>query len=708
MTIPFKKRLAAASVLLLLAGCAGPGGEASSDLPNTAEAADSGFGAARGPIVYRSFDGVTDDLLTAGLGAAGLADVNPPTPRDKLNPTAAELRRRTIYANYRALVDTSAAGGYGTLYGPTVGLDGRPVAGTGMIAGEEWLTLVDGPGVGERISLLVQVPAGFDTGHPCIVTAPSSGSRGIYGAIGTSGEWGLKRGCAVAYADKGTGTGAVDLVRDATYAMTGERIPATPPRPDATFDLKTPAPALARFNAQNPDRWAFKHAHSRTNPESRWDDDVLRSIVFAFDVLNGKFGEAGRPRPFTSQNTMVIGSSVSNGGGASVRAAEQDFLGLIDGIAVSEPNVQPIGDEDFTIVQGNRPPVTRHGRPLFDYVTLLNVYQPCASLAPAHLSAPLNTAASEARCASLARHGLLKSTTTDTRAVEAQRIINDYGFLEEQNYLQPSHWTLYVHQAIAVTYANAYARAGVTDQVCGYGFAAIGPNGMPAPPDPEVAAILFAISNGIPPVGPPVGGVQLINERAPGGPKEDRASTPDQNLNGALCLRSLWLGRDAVTGRPLRGEQRRLHRMIRAGIDQVRATGNLGNRPVVIANGRADAVLPPNHTSRSYYGMIRSEGDADNIHYYEITNAHHLDTLNGVPGINERAVPLHYYFIQSLNLLYDHLRNGTPLPPSQVVHTVPRGAGAPPITPANVPPIQAAPTAATRIGFTGNSLTIPE
>ena len=35
--------------------------------------------------------------------------------------------------------------------------------------------------------------------------ATSSGSRGVYGAIST-GEWGLKKGCAVAYTDKGAGT----------------------------------------------------------------------------------------------------------------------------------------------------------------------------------------------------------------------------------------------------------------------------------------------------------------------------------------------------------------------------------------------------------------------------------------------------------------------------------------------------------------------
>src|SRR5438105_8659088 len=55
--------------------------------------------------------------------------------------------------------------------------------------------------------MMVQVPANFDKANPCIVTATSSGSRGVYGAIATAGEWGLKHKCAVAYTDKGTGNG---------------------------------------------------------------------------------------------------------------------------------------------------------------------------------------------------------------------------------------------------------------------------------------------------------------------------------------------------------------------------------------------------------------------------------------------------------------------------------------------------------------------
>src|SRR5262249_26498740 len=52
-----------------------------------------------------------------------------------------------------------------------------------------------------------------------------------------------------------------------------------------------------------------------------------------------------------------------------------------------------------------------------------------------------------------------------------------------------------------------------------------------------------------------------------------------------------------------------------------------------------------------------------------------------------------------MDLMLDHLRNGRALPPSQVVHTTPRGAGAPPITATNVPPIADAPPASALITY---------
>ena len=58
------------------------------------------------------------------------------------------------------------------------------------------------------------MPDHFDKAHRCLVVAPSSGSRGVYGAISLAGAWGLPKGCAVAYTDKGTGPGYFDYADD--------------------------------------------------------------------------------------------------------------------------------------------------------------------------------------------------------------------------------------------------------------------------------------------------------------------------------------------------------------------------------------------------------------------------------------------------------------------------------------------------------------
>jgi len=138
-----------------------------------------------GPMTY---DGTSDDLLTGGLGKTGLASTAAPGFADAANPTAAELRRRAIYTNFRAVLDPTAAGGYGTLYGPNIDVNGNDTLGEGKIAGKEILAYAD-DGTGKKnVAVMVQIPSSFDKTNACIVTGPSSGSRGIYGAIGTSGD----------------------------------------------------------------------------------------------------------------------------------------------------------------------------------------------------------------------------------------------------------------------------------------------------------------------------------------------------------------------------------------------------------------------------------------------------------------------------------------------------------------------------------------
>src|SRR5262249_28401704 len=182
-----------------------------------------------------------------------------------------------------------------------------------------------------------------------------------------------------------------------------------------------------------------------------------------------------------------------------------------------------------------------------------------------------------------------------------------------------------------------------------------------------------------------------------------------QNLAGALCLRSLATGKDAVTGARLTGTPRRQAERIEDGVDDILANGKLGRVPAVFVTGRNDGILPPNFTSRAYFGLHNVvEGSRASLRYYEVTNAHHLDSFNQFPGYNDKYIPLHRYFIQAMDLMYAHLRNGQPLPPSQVVHTTPRGAGAPPIAATNVPPILQAPPAGALITFTGGQVRIPD
>src|SRR6266478_3689133 len=85
------------------------------------------------------------------------------------------------------------------------------------------------------------------------------------------------------------------------------------------------------------------------------------------------------------------------------------------------------------------------------------------------------------------------------------------------------------------------------------------------------------------------------------------------------------------------------------------ASGDLHDVPAIIVTGRNDAIIAPTHASRAYFGLNQLvEGKRSRLHYYEVTNAQHLDALNTLPDYAKAYVPLHHYFIQALVLMYDH------------------------------------------------------
>ncbi len=697
-----KTLLSTGLLAALFLGCAG--GAAADD-----DRDDDDRGNVSGPVRCTTYDGVSDDLLTAGLGKSGLQSNVPPAFAVPTQPTAAELRRSVIYNNYRALIDISTNGGYGVLYGPNIDLSGNDTLGEGKIAGEECFAYADNGGGRRNVTMLVQIPASFDPHSACIVAGPPSGSRGAYGAIST-GEWALKRGCAVAYTDRGTGTGAHDLQNHTINLIDGVRADAALAGKASNFTAPISDAQRLAFNTATPNRFAFKHAHSQLNPEKDWGRDVLRSIEFAFSLLNDRFDKRIHKR-----NTIVIAGSVSNGGGSSLAAAEIDHRRLIDAVVVVEPQVQPRFNPALKIKRGDKQ-IANFGKGLYDYITLANLFQPCAALAPENAGAPagffVNAALATNRCAALAANGLITGATTTEQAIAAQKVLNDNGWEGETNILGPSHFGFQVAPAVTVTFANAYGRYSVLDNTCGFSMGGTLPTGVPAPVNPVALAQIFATSNGI----PPTSGINLINNDSVGGPLEHTASISastgkaDYAFDGALCLRKLFTDHTVDALR------------VRFGIFQVKQRGDLDRRPAIIVHGRADNLVPINHSSRPYYGLNKMvEGNnKSRLRYYEVTNAQHFDAFINpfvVPvapltaGYDTRYVPLHFYGIEALNLMWNHLKHGTPLPASQVVRTVPRGGipgAAPAITLANVPSIAANPAAGDRIEFSGNTLHVPD
>ncbi|MEG2031011.1 MAG: 3-hydroxybutyrate oligomer hydrolase family protein [Janthinobacterium sp.] len=648
-----------------------------------------------GSITRADYDGKSNDLLTAGLGKTGLAGATP-LYADAANPTPAELRRNAIHANYRAVLDIAANSGYGTLYGPNVDAAGNVGSGEGLVAGSEYLAYADDGTGRKNVTLMVQVPASFDPDRACIVTGTSSGSRGIYGAIGSSGEWGLKNGCAVAYADKGSGTGLYVFEDDSVNLQNGMRAGRVAAGRNALFAPDLGDADRLAWAAAYPNRIAFKHAHSQQNPEKDWGKVTLQAIEMAYYVLNERYGVLARDGSsrivrLTPKNTITIASSISNGAGSALLAAEQDTQGLISGVAASEPQVQPQPSTAYRVRQGGVA-VAAPGRALFDYATYAALYQPCIASVPGNAG----------RCTALVAKGLLNGADLAAQQADAKQRLQAYGWQADSDPLQAAHAGTNI--LVAVTYASAYGKFSVTDKVCGFTFAQTDGSGNPIAFTSAQKAASFASQSGI------VGNV--VYENSVGGAKgytagiSPSSSLADQSLDGFLCLRSLATGMDAVSGAPLQGTLAAQSVRVRAGIAEVQATGKLNGKPAIIVHGRSDTLIPVNHAARAYVGLNAvAEAGNGKLRYIEVTNANHFDSFsNALPTL---IVPLHVYLNRALDAMYAHLKAGQALPPSQVVRTVTRADASTLITNANVPAIAATPAAGNVISVTGSVVDVP-
>ncbi|MDF0606115.1 D-(-)-3-hydroxybutyrate oligomer hydrolase [Neisseriaceae bacterium TC5R-5] len=660
------------------------------------------------------------DLFTAGLGKTGLAQATPPTFIDPLNPTAQELRRYAIYSNYRAMADMSSNGGYGRLYGPNIDNNGNDTLGEGLIPGVEYLAIADDGSGQQQVTIAVQIPDSFNVNAPCIVAAPSSGSRGVYGAMATSAEWGLKHGCAVALTDSGKGIGLFDLQDDSVNLPDGTRSNRTQAasHSNLTPQLNDSSPPSFKmsaqlsentrnaFNTTYPNRVALKHAHSQQNPEKDWGSHTLNAIRYALYALNQQYGSPVPPGGerkylrYTASNTLILAASVSNGGAAVLRATEQDSKGLIDGVVAGEPSAQPASISGLSVRVGGVPQ-NSIGKPLLDYMSFANLYQPCAALAPAatlsesswynYLSlAGMNQQAAN-RCSALATKGLLSGNSLSEQASDALQQLHNYGYSSLNDSMHNAHYGLGNAPIIAMMYSNAYGRFSVTDNLCGMSAAAVNTSGNVIALPAALKAQSFALGNGTANGQP----ASVVYNDSLGGAKawqfaiSPSSTQADFALDAALCQRALVTGQNPITGTPLNETTTPTlaqSQAVQQGMRQVLLNGNLRGKPALIISGRNDALLPINHAARAYIAYNHSvEGDNSQLRYIEVENAQHFDGFLSLPGFDSRFIPLNIYFNRALDAMYAHLQQKQPLPPSQVVRTTARGGlpGAAPALQAN-------------------------
>jgi hydroxybutyrate-dimer hydrolase len=663
-------RLAALAAVAVVA--AGTGGCAAIAARDSATGRDGAAGTAMGMDQVRAeiagdpirheFDGTADDLLTAGLGDDGLRGP-PPGFANPLRPTPLELRRRAIYMAWRGLVDVTAPGGFGRYFGPASGQ---------KVPGVEYLAAVKTPDGRGITTVLLQVPASFDAKNPCLIAVASSGSRGIYGGLPTAGEWGLRHGCAVVHTDKGTGMGAWDLDRGR-----GIRIDGTATE-DASDPLVTFAPPpsgeLAKYAASEPHTILFKHAQSGANPEADWGTYLLQAIRVAFDLLNEEVGGQSR-RPLTPDNTVVVAAGISNGGAAVLRAVEKDRAGWIDGAIALEPNAIVHGRTAGIAIDGGGRRLQDFGVALYDYTALHYLYQPCAVLAetdpPAAFAAPLLAARPkyEQWCRSLQERGFLPAGNLPVAAAAARERLRDHGILDEGLRLGSFNVGLGLWPAVTTSYGWAYSRFPAWRPPCGVSFAPVDAAGRPRALTEEESLRLFADGTGI----APTAGVMLVAE----GPDGERRLANDGSVELALCFAPDHLLDDARrSDLALPAWRDELVQRIRAGQQEIVMSAQVGNRPVIVLHGRADSLVPVNHSSRAYYAVNRRDrGDRDELRYYELQHGQHFDAFLALPGFVDRYVPMQAWMNRSFDAMFARLKQGAPLPPSQVLRSRPRAAG---------------------------------
>jgi hydroxybutyrate-dimer hydrolase len=292
-----------------------------------------------------------------------------------------------------------------------------------------------------------------------------------------------------------------------------------------------------------------------------------------------------------------------------LRAAELDEHGMFDAVIAAAPNIS----------------APASGRTLFDYSTEAALYAPCALPAINHAVAMMPPAARDAvaklRCASMQQAGLLKSGDAAAQSQEALDHLLAQGWSPKAIALFEQGVAFELWRAVGATYAQAYARAGIDEPVCGYGFAMLGTDGSARASTAAERAVWWSDGSGI----APTVGIGIVDTLAGG---------TDPAFAGLMCLRKLWSGDDVLALK------------LRAGIAETRSTARPLSASVHVLHGVDDGLIPIDFSSRPYVQAVRDNGHS--IQFTEVPDAQHFDAFVAFPTMS-RYQPLLPHVYQALD-----------------------------------------------------------
>ena len=542
------------------------------------------------PIVTEHRNG--DDLMTAGLDAAALRNPVGPAFANPQAPTVAELRRRSIWSSWRGIYNVAPGGGLE-----------QSLAG-GAIPGREYMAMARIPGAKTTHRVVTQVPDNFKAADRCLLVAPSSGSRGVYGAISVAAPWGLPRGCAIAYTDKGTGSDYFDIETGMGANQQGIM---------TTGDARVFVPQVSA-NAKSHEI-AYKHAHSQDNPEADWGRHVVQAAQFGLDSLSKAFPEQA---PFNWDNTRVIAVGISNGGGAVLRAAEEQGA-KFSAIVAGEPQI---------FVEGHG------GVPLYDYSVEAATLMACAQLALPESMLPQPPVLAQAKplmgmwCQRLKMANVLTGADVTAMSQEALNKMKARGWSEGALAAGFASTGFDLWRSILAGYVSAYARTPVGANPCGFYYTADDAQKKSRAATATEKAMWWSDASGI----PTGAGVNLHHDN------------PDIYAQ-IQCL-----------------AEKRNDPTVAASILATRSAAPANrNLPVFVVHGKSDGLVPIQYTSIPYVAMTRASGH-QRIAFWQIDNAQHFDAFLAFPGYGDKFAPLLPHVYGALDAAWNTVVNGAPMP----------------------------------------------